>query len=499
MAEIKKQTVKGSVYAYLGIVIGFVVTVLLQPKALSEREIGLLRVVTAYATLLLPFCNLGFTNAALRFFPYFRDPKKNHHGFLFLFLAITVIGCAIGMLVLFLFKDVFIKTEDIGLFNEYLFGIIAFSLSLAFFGVFDTYSRLLFDSVSGRFLKEFFTRLAMLTAVLLLLFFNLSFSSFFMLWLLANCLPALLLVLKLYWDGNLDIRPDFSLLQKPLLKEMTVVSLFAILSNSSSVVIQHIDGIMIAKYLNLAENGIFGVTMYFGVVIAMPVRLVYSSATTQVSENWKSNDIANIAKMYRSSCLYLTIIALILFLGIWMNIDSIMMILPPKYAAGKYVILFMGLGAIIDMVTGLNGIVLITSRFYKYDTYFIISLIGLTIGLNYLLIPRFQIVGVAMAYAASMFTINLFRFLFVWWKFNMQPYTLEWLKVLLAGAITYLAVAYWPHINPHILQGVPLEDLAVRSLGVVVVFIPLLLLFSPHINELSKSYLAQAKARFLKK
>lgn len=499
MGEIKKQTVKGSVYAYLGIVIGFVVTVLLQPKALSEREIGLLRVVTAYATLLLPFCNLGFNNAALRFFPYFRDPQKNHHGFLFLFLTITAIGCTIGMLVLFGAKDLFIKTEDFTLFNEYLFGIVAFSLSLALFGVFDTYSRLLFDSVTGRFLKEFFTRISILTAVLLLLFFKLSFSTFFILWLVANCLPALLLMLKLYWSGNFNIRPDFSLLEKPLLKEMTVVSLYAILSNSSSVIIQHIDGIMIAKYLNLAENGIFGVTMYFGVVIAMPVRLVYSSATTQVSENWKSNDVANIAKMYRSSCLYLTIIALVLFLGVWVNIDNIMMILPPKYAAGKYVILFMGLGAIIDMVTGLNGIILTTSKLYKYDTYFIISLIGLTIGINYLLIPRFQIVGVAIAYACSMFTINLFRFLFVWWKFKMQPYTLEWLKILVAGAITYFAIAYWPHINPWILQGVPLEDLALRSLGVVLVFVPLVLLISPHVSELSRGYYTQAKARLLKK
>ena len=61
------------------------------PKYLAEEQIGLLRVIVSYSTLLAQFAGLGFSIVAVRMFPYFRDSKTHHHGFLSLFLIASLV------------------------------------------------------------------------------------------------------------------------------------------------------------------------------------------------------------------------------------------------------------------------------------------------------------------------------------------------------------------------------------------------------------------------
>src|SRR5690606_10898250 len=115
--------------------------------------------------------------------------------------------------------------------------------------------------------------------------------------------------------------------------------------------------------------------------------------------------------VYRKSCINQLLIGLLLFIGIWANIDNIFKMLPAGFEVGKYVILFISLGYLIEMSTGLNGVILSTSKYYKYDSYFFIALIFITITSNYFLIPIWGITGSAIASALTLLFFNLFRFL----------------------------------------------------------------------------------------
>ena len=68
-------------------------------------------------------------------------------------------------------------------------------------------------------------------------------------------------------------------------------------------------------------------------------------------------------------------IALTLFLLIWININDIFSFLPNEYTSGIYVFLFLMIGKVIDMYFGLNGTIFFTSKKYKYDIIFTLSLI----------------------------------------------------------------------------------------------------------------------------
>nr|GFD17476.1 hypothetical protein [Tanacetum cinerariifolium] len=62
-----------------------------------------------------------------------------------------------------------------------------------------------------------------------------------------------------------------------------------------------------------------------------------------------------------------------------------------------------------DGITGVNGIIVVTSPRYRYDLLFNLGLSGLIIGLNALLIPRLGLNGAALSNAVALVSINLAR------------------------------------------------------------------------------------------
>ena len=51
----------------------------------------------------------------------------------------------------------------------------------------------------------------------------------------------------------------------------------------------------------------------------------------------------------------------------------------------------------MDMYSGLNGTILVTSKKYRYDFTFSLMLVALTVASNALLIPRWGMTGAALA------------------------------------------------------------------------------------------------------
>ncbi|WP_374165855.1 polysaccharide biosynthesis C-terminal domain-containing protein [Arcticibacter sp. MXS-1] len=152
--------------------------------------------------------------------------------------------------------------------------------------------------------------------------------------------------------------------------------------------------------------------------------------------------------------------------------------IPPEYAAGKYVIFFVSLGGLIDMATGMNGMILATSKYYKYDTYFFLGLIFLTVAANYVFIPKWGITGAAAASALTTLLFNLYRYLFIWKKFGLQPFDLKNFYILAVGLSILFLVQYLP-VMPL------LADIVIRSGLITLAYTGLLYMLHivPEMNE----------------
>jgi len=182
------------------------------------------------------------------------------------------------------------------------------------------------------------------------------------------------------------------------------------------------------------------------------------------AEYWKPNDMKTIRDIYEKSCLTLFIIGGLLFLLLWVNIDNVFHVIGPAYSSGKWVIFFIGLGNLIDMATGANSSIFGTSKYYKVQTVLLILLVLLLIITNLLLIPKFGITGAAIGGAASLTILNLLRYLFLLYKYNLQPYNIRFIYILLIGVVAYLAASSLPVISNFII------DIIARSKILAIVF-----------------------------
>ena len=158
MGIIVKQSVKGTIYTYLGVLFGFITTAILFPRIYSTSQVGLLKIIVAYSTLIAQFGTLGINGATIRLFPFFRTEDKKHHGFLPLALLVGVAGFLLSVLIVLIFKPLLIEMslEKSNLLIEYINYLLVLVFFQLFFSILDIYYSSLMNSVHGTWLGKCF-------------------------------------------------------------------------------------------------------------------------------------------------------------------------------------------------------------------------------------------------------------------------------------------------------------------------------------------------------
>lgn len=492
MGIIQKQSIKGTVYSYLGVILGFITTAILFPRLLSTNEIGLLKLIVSFSVIFGQLGSLGFNSVINRLFPYFRDTSQKHKDFIAFALFISLIGFLITIISFEIYKPILIRNnmEKSYLLTDYIFLIIPLIFSILFFNLFDTYNKVLYDTVLGTFLKEFLQRLLILGSLLLYYFNIIDLHVFVIAYVIAFLIPTLILLLTLIKRGEISFKIRMEYLSKTILKEMLSICIFSFISGLGGLAIVHIDSLLVNKFMGISMTGIYATTFFFGTLVLIPSRPLIKISTTVVADSWKERNIENIKLIYKKSCINQSTIGLLIFIGLWINIHNIFKILPPEFEIGKYVIFFIGLANLIEMNAGVSGIIIGTSKYYRYNALFISVFLLLIIGLNYIFIPLYGLAGAAFATTLSKLLYTLLRFVFLKIKFKMQPYNYKFLILLAIGLISYFAAYFLPEMNNFIL------DIIVRSLIVTIVFGILILLFnvSVDINNLYKTTISKLRS-----
>lgn len=490
MGIIRKQTILGTFYTYLGAGLGVLTNLILLAWFFSPEQIGLLNVLVAYSLLFAQLANLGFDNVTIRLFPYFRDVKSHHHGFFIIMLKVLLIGLTVSIfLFLLLFPYLSKNEQGNSLFTDLGYLVIPLIVFTLFFNSLDTYSRVLYKSVRGTFLKEVLQRVFIIISIGLYIYFSFSFQLFTYLYVISLSVPTLFLFYLLYKEKEISFRLERGFVFPKLKNEMWSVSIFGIVTVFSSTIVSNIDKIMIQQYLDLTQTGIYAIAFFFGVIITMPSRALSKISSTFIAEAWKSNELDTIKTVYYKSCINQMVFSLILFVGIWANIDNLLHLLPEKYASIQWVVFWICLGSFIDMATGINNTIIGTSPYYKAQSLFMLIFVVIIIVSNTIFIPIYGITGAAFASAFSLFLFNLIRWLFLLIKYKMQPFDIKYLLTIFIGILAYFISLLIPQINPFYF------DIIVRSTVILFIYASLVYLFnvSEDINNRANVYLQWIK------
>ncbi|MBL0300423.1 MAG: oligosaccharide flippase family protein [Cytophagaceae bacterium] len=446
MSVIKRQTILGTFFSYLGVIVGTLTQAIIFPKYLNTEEVGLFAMIFNWTLILVFVVTLGFNSSGTRFFEKFRNEEKKHNGYLFSGFLFLLIGTTLVSIILMVFKNQIIGSSkgDTELFEKYYYLILPLTISVGVFNIFDNYAKGLYETVMGNFLSQFLQRFLVFFAVLFYILELYNFQIFVIVWATALIVPTIIMYGYCVGLGGFSILPNNFLFKSSFLKEFVRFAAFSILTGLSSIVITKVDSLLVYEYLGLGQIGIYNFCLLFGSVMTISYNVNLKASTAIVLDALSKNDIPKINQIFIKSSQTQTLFGVALLLIVWLNIDSFFEFIKPEYAIGKYVILIIGISKIFDLASGINSLIMVYSRYYKIDSILVVSFVGLLFLLNHFFIPLYGLNGAAIAALVATFYYNIMRNILIWKYFRIHPYSTALLKIIGLGISIFFIVSFMP-------------------------------------------------------
>ncbi|MGC6470076.1 MAG: lipopolysaccharide biosynthesis protein [Flavobacteriales bacterium] len=483
MGIIRNQSIKNSINLYLGVIIGAINTILVFPFVFEEHPEywGLLQLLVSYSVVFSSFSHFGSPQILIRYFPFFKIKEK----LVSFTLILTLLGFLLFLLFFFCFKTYLLESIANPLLSEYNILLVVLVFSMVFFDVFNSLSRSYLDSTTPIFLNDVFLRIITLVLLVCYHYSIIDFKQFIYFYSYAYFLKLVVLVVIQYFKQRIGM---YLIWDKESRRELIKYGLYVILGSGAAILVSRVDIIMIEHFLDLKSVAFYGLAFFIGSVIKVPARSLTSISTPLIAKAFKDSNTEKVKEIFQKTSINLFIISMLMFLVIWLNIDDILMILPEKFRAGKFVVLFIGLSQVVNLACGLNGLIIINSNYYRKDLIFNLILLVLVISTNLLLIPIYGIDGAALASLISIILHNILKLFFIYFKMNIQPFSIQTIKVILLSGLIFICLNFLPAIENNFLS------IAIKSTAILLLYVSSVLGFklSSDIND----YYSQLKSKF---
>lgn len=463
MGIIGRQTIKSTIYIYLGVVVGFFVRAHFFPNYLSEAEIGVLALLVSYGSIFERVALLGFNHATIKYFPYFRNSGDGHGGFLPLYLLVICTGFLIFLLIYKIVGALVINESD--LFGQYYYLCIPLTAGLLIFTVMDNYNTVLYNASTGVLLREFGLRVLLLLSLVPLIYNLINFEQFAQIYVVTFSIIALFLIAFVVWRGECHLNFRFHTIERHMIRAMASISFFGFLTGLNNVAILQVNNILINLFYDETQTGIYVTNFFFATLILLPSRGLNKIAPTMISDAFKNNDLKAIRNIQYKSTINQQLIAMLIMVGLYINLHNVYKILPESFAIGSWVIILTGLANVIQMTGGVSSAIIGFSNYYRLNTYLSVMQLALLVLMNIVLLPLLGITGAAVATICTVLILNMFKYLILKRKFNIQPYNKKHLFAI-GTALLCLAINTMVPKLSHLMV-----DIMTRSILISIVYV----------------------------
>lgn len=447
MGRIRSQSLYTIVNAYAGVVLGFVFVTYLFPRYFSEEEIGFRSFLTEISAILAQVCVFGFGSTINKFYPVYKKGKEDG-GFMLLALLIPVISFFLLMMIFILFKPTILalmNAED-GLLNEHFFFILPFVFFNMYFLISEAYAKAHFNIARTQFLRGVLLRILFILSVLIYVFYNLPDDYFWWLYLGCFFVVFLLMISYVFYIGNFSTFFSTNFFHRLHFKPLFHFSLFNFLTAAAAKISFRIDIVMVTAFFGLAEAGVYAYSSYLISLIEIPKKSVMSISIPFISNFWKDRNMGELNNLYKNISSNQFVLG-VFILGLLMLLIDYFYLVVPKgdfFASGKWVMFFLGMSKLIDMVFSINGQLLVYTRYSRFNLYFVLTMVVLAVSLNMMLIPVYGINGAAIATMLTYFVFNVMRSYLVWRKLGLQPFSINTFFVFIIGVFGFFVTYFIP-------------------------------------------------------
>lgn len=475
MGFIARQSIKRGILNYIGSLIGVFSLLFVYP--LSKESYGFAQFLISSATIFSVLLSLGSTSLVVRFYPDLKAKFQN--SFLGIIISIALFSFFIVSILAVLFYNDILQllgklNFQVDAIDQNAFFIYILTFLIIFIQIFifqaSNFQRIVVPFAIHDIAFKIYLPLLILGVYFdiigktkigwfLLLFYLFSFFA-------NGIYLKLIRALSISKNSFID-------LGKNKIREIGNYMGFSSLNIIGESITTQIDRVLIPLLMTMSSNGIYSIFLFMSNTISIPVNSLFTITAPVIADSIKNNDFENVERIYKKTSLNSFLAGSLLFVVLWTNIYDIVKLMPNPKTIDPYVnvFLFLGLGKLIDMVTSVNTHIIVYSKYYRYNLFFILTLAVMNVGFSYYLIGKYGIAGAALGSFIALVIYNILKLIFIKIKFDIAPFTIHTFSVLLINLIVFSIGMYLPETKAI------LFSIVYKSTIVVAVFYVLLKVF----------------------
>ncbi len=463
-----KKIAKGTVIMIIGFIFGMffgLLSRILIVRIVSQEEYGIYSLSLAIYSIVSTFAMFGLNEGVARQISYnIRDSRKISNIILSSMFLIVLSGILVVFLFYTFFIDFLIFFKGVHSIYDAKFALEVLILSLPFYLLINTITSIFrgFSIVEAKvYFKDIVPKVFFLTFLVFIFFLEYSFREVLYSFLLAYILTSILalhylrLKLKAY---NFDLRKRF----QPIFFESIDLIKFSfplLFVGIMGVLISWTDTLMLGYFRSSAEVGIYNVALPLAdIVVAIlgASGYIYLPVASQMFSEKKFHDLFNV---YQTLTKWLIIVSAPIFFLLFVFSNQVIEVLfGAEYIEAGVPLKLLLIGFISSIVWGLNALTLVAMGYTKVvgKTYTVVVFLNIT--LNYILIPKYGIIGAAAASMLTYLSMNIIYTYVLYKTSNIHPFSKNYFKTF---TLFFILILFFK---------VVVEDITTQSLWQVIFY-----------------------------
>ena len=203
---------------------------------------------------------------------------------------------------------------------------------------------------------------------------------------------------------------------------------------------KNLQTLLLGSLNTLTSVGIFTIVSRLNMVGHLIFSSLIASVKPILAGLYRSQDRDQMRHLYQTTTRWTFMSNLPIFMVMALYPEQLLSIFGQSFTGGATALIVVALGELVNSATGICGSIIDMTGRTRLKLVNSVIWMGLSLGLNVLLIPRWGVLGTATAAFVSISTVNLLRMLEVWFILGIHPYNSTFLKPILAAGISYGSV-----------------------------------------------------------
>ena len=249
--------------------------------------------------------------------------------------------------------------------------------------------------------------------------------------------------------------------------------------------------LILGSLSSFAGAGIFTVVSQVTLISGQFSSSINVSAKPVVAELHDRSDMDEMNRLYQTANKWAVMVQLPVFLIMMLYPEQILLVFGQSFTDGAVALMILAVSSLILVGTGMGGIILDMGGHTRLKLLNSVLRLATFLALDLLLIPRWGVVGAAVAALAGESLVNLLRLGEVYYLFRLLPYNRSFLRLGAAALVALTAALLvgrrWP-------PGQNLAFTAINAAVLLAVYTALTLKFGFSTEEKSLVALARRRA-----